>query len=252
MKTIAILGAGPGLGLSIARCFGRAGFNVGLIARSSEKLRALQQHLAQEHIESASFAADVTDTAALDRAVRAVEDRFGRVDVIELSPMPAVNTTVHVRDATRADVMLGLEYSIFAAVTAVRAALPGMLERKEGGFLFTTGASSVIPLPSHGSGAAGQAALRNYAYLLNEALRDDGIYAGTVTVANIIAPGGVADPDRIAATYWDMYSKRDRVEETFGDPSLLPALERKQGKQIARGDMDRALAAHNVQIAGHA
>ena len=35
MATIAIVGAGPGLGLSIARRFGREGFHVGLIGISS-------------------------------------------------------------------------------------------------------------------------------------------------------------------------------------------------------------------------
>ncbi|MEW2050455.1 hypothetical protein [Streptomyces sp. NPDC005476] len=39
MPTIAIIGAGPGMGLAIARTFGSRGFDVALSARTKEKLQ---------------------------------------------------------------------------------------------------------------------------------------------------------------------------------------------------------------------
>ena len=249
MKTLLIVGAGAGLGLSIARRFGEEGYCIGLISRNPANLERLVERLGALGIEGAGFPGDVTDDLSLERAVRAAEGRFGRIDVLEFSPMPGVDTTKHIRDTTRGDLQHQFEYSILAAVTAVRAVLPGMLDRRDGAVLFTTGASSIVPLPSHGSGSCGQAALRNYAYNLNEAFRDDGIYSGTITVANIIVPGGEADPSRIAALYWDMCAKRDRVEEVVGDPSLLTGLERAQGKKIMRAEMDAALAARNAGAA---
>jgi hypothetical protein len=68
-------------------------------------------------------------------------------------------------------------------------------------------------------------------------LADKGVYAGTLTVGALIERSEVAqhfdstplsdsgvkvdtvdrvDPDDLAATYWDMYTKRDRVEEVVG------------------------------------
>ncbi|MGF0118695.1 hypothetical protein ACQFYA_20580 [Promicromonospora sp. Marseille-Q5078] len=41
MPSIAIVGAGPGMGLAIARTFGSRGFDVALIARNRAKLDAL-------------------------------------------------------------------------------------------------------------------------------------------------------------------------------------------------------------------
>jgi short-subunit dehydrogenase len=41
MKTLAIVGAGPGLGLGIAKRFGAEGFNLALLARTREKLDGL-------------------------------------------------------------------------------------------------------------------------------------------------------------------------------------------------------------------
>ena len=46
MPVLAIVGAGPGLGLSIAKVFGSHGFSVALISRSEEKLDALAERLA--------------------------------------------------------------------------------------------------------------------------------------------------------------------------------------------------------------
>ena len=39
MATLAVVGAGPGLGAAVARRFGREGFAIALIARDQAKLR---------------------------------------------------------------------------------------------------------------------------------------------------------------------------------------------------------------------
>jgi NAD(P)-dependent dehydrogenase (short-subunit alcohol dehydrogenase family) len=61
MPVIAIVGAGPGLGLSIARRFGREGFTVALISRSAANLDRLAAELADSGIQAAGFPADVRD-----------------------------------------------------------------------------------------------------------------------------------------------------------------------------------------------
>jgi short-subunit dehydrogenase len=63
MPAIAVVGAGPGLGLSIAKRFGREGFVVGLISRTQKNLDPLTAELNAAGIMAAGFAADVTTTA---------------------------------------------------------------------------------------------------------------------------------------------------------------------------------------------
>jgi short-subunit dehydrogenase len=65
MPVIAIVGAGQGLGLSIARRFGREGFAVALISRSAANLGTLTAELRRTGIEAAGFEADVRDRPAL-------------------------------------------------------------------------------------------------------------------------------------------------------------------------------------------
>ncbi|WP_218829358.1 SDR family NAD(P)-dependent oxidoreductase [Rhodococcoides fascians] len=71
MPLITIIGAGPGLGLEIARAFGRKGFDIALVARNQAKLDTLAGTLTDEGFRARGFAADVsrpdTITAALGR-----------------------------------------------------------------------------------------------------------------------------------------------------------------------------------------
>lgn len=89
MPTIAIVGAGPGLGLSIAKVFGGHGFDVALISRNKDKLDALVAELAETGLTAEGFPADVADPDQLTGALQAAIARFGRIDVLEFSPTRA-------------------------------------------------------------------------------------------------------------------------------------------------------------------
>jgi NADP-dependent 3-hydroxy acid dehydrogenase YdfG len=118
-KTLAIFGAGPVLGRSLARRFGREGFRVALVARTRPKLATL---------------------------VAAV-DEIGQIDVAEFSPRGG-NTgegIVSVLDVDPSNLQLILDQFLIPAITLVRAVLPGMIERRDGATLFTAGQSGVYP-----------------------------------------------------------------------------------------------------------
>ncbi|MFB5675905.1 SDR family NAD(P)-dependent oxidoreductase [Paenibacillus terreus] len=61
MKTIVIVDAGPGLGLSLAKTFGRHGFHIAMISRTQEKLDQYADKLNDLGIEAQGFAADITN-----------------------------------------------------------------------------------------------------------------------------------------------------------------------------------------------
>ncbi len=65
MTTIAIIGAGKGLGAAVARRFGAEGFAVGLISRHQGRLDALAAELAADGIQAQGFTADVRDPASI-------------------------------------------------------------------------------------------------------------------------------------------------------------------------------------------
>ena len=130
-KTIAVFGAGPGMGRSVARRFGREGFRVALVARNQARLAAFTAELAGDGIEAAGFTADFADRDALPGVVEAITARFGPVDVLEYAPsgLDWLTRQVPVREADAASFEFPLDLLLRTPATLVRQLLPGMLER---------------------------------------------------------------------------------------------------------------------------
>ncbi|MER6996882.1 SDR family NAD(P)-dependent oxidoreductase [Streptomyces sp. NPDC000410] len=223
-KTLVVVGAGPGLGMGVARAFGRNGFRVGLIARAKDKLDALVDELAGLGVTAAAFPADIRDRAALTAALDQVRSTLGPVDVLEFSPSPTGPIT-HAAQTTVASVTAQFELHVLGAVTAVERVLPDMRARGEGTLLLTTGVSSTVPAPFLANVGMAMAGLRNWAYGLHAELGPEGVHVATVTIASGIVPdGGETDPDTIGARYYRLYQRRDRAEEVIGDLDAFRAL----------------------------
>ncbi|ROO87981.1 NADP-dependent 3-hydroxy acid dehydrogenase YdfG [Actinocorallia herbida] len=224
MPTIAIVGAGPGMGLAIARTFGAQGFDVALVARNKEKLDGLVARLGAEGVTAAAFTADVLDRASLTAALAAAADRFGGIDVLEYSPAPQVSdpalAPVPPTAASPENLQSQIEYYLYGGVAAAQAVLPAMREAGAGTLLFTTGGGSVNPIPMLGNVNAAAAALRNWVLNLHNELTGSGIYAAHVAIGVWIGEGGPAgfpsaSAEEIAPLYWDLYAKRDQAETVF-------------------------------------
>jgi NADP-dependent 3-hydroxy acid dehydrogenase YdfG len=216
MPTIAIVGAGPGLGLSLAKVFGAHGHGVALISRSRAKLDGLVGTLAEAGVTAEGFPADASDHAQLAGALTAAADRFGGIDVLEFSPYAGL-VRVQPAEVTVENLRGPLDELLLGAVTAVQAVLPGMLERGKGTLLFTTGGGAINPYPMLSTLNIAQAGLRNWVHNLHNTLADKGIYAATVAINVMIAeraPAGYPhrSPDDIAAAFWDMHTGRTESE----------------------------------------
>ncbi|MFJ9417275.1 SDR family NAD(P)-dependent oxidoreductase [Streptomyces sp. NPDC101227] len=223
-KTLVIVGAGPGLGMGVARAFGRQDFQVGLIARNRKTLDALVGDLTELGVKAAWFPADIRDRDALASAITAAGEALGPVDVLEYSPSPTGPIT-GAAQTTAASAAAQIDLHVLGAVAAVGQVLPQMCARGEGTLLLTTGVSSTVPAPFLANVGMAMAGLRNWAHALHAELRPQGIHAATVTIASGIVPGDeVMDPDVIGARYYDLYQQRDRAETVIGDPEAFRAL----------------------------
>ncbi|MCF2130962.1 SDR family NAD(P)-dependent oxidoreductase [Strepomyces sp. STD 3.1] len=230
-RTIAVFGAGAGLGSATARRFGKEGFAIALVARRPERLDALVGKLGEEGIEAAAFPADLSDTAVVPALVERITDRFGRIDVVEYAPIPTAAPMVAATQVTAdlLDQLAGLY--LHTPVETARAVLPGMIERGDGAFLLGQGVSAVHPLPGMSGVGPVMAAARNWILSLHGELAPRGVYAGTLSVAAWIEgsaghlaaseadPGLAGHPTVTAAEladqYWDLYTRRDRPEQVY-------------------------------------
>lgn len=234
MKTIAIFGAGPALGLSVARRFGREGYRVALVARRQESLDELAKAL--PNVEVATFRADLLDPAQLAESVTAIETRFGQVDIAVWSPGGLDQQRIPVLDIDPDELPGQLELLLLAPIRLARLLLPGMRKRGDGALLYASGTSAITPIPQLGNAGIALAGMRNYVLAANPALAGEGVYIGIVPIGGLIknsaaesailsAPAEfenfdlealkltTLNPDTIADVFWDLNLKRNRAEE---------------------------------------
>src|SRR6476646_7244609 len=130
MTTIAIIGAGKGLGAAVARRFGQEGYAVALISRHQGRLDALAAELEQDGVQAKGFTADVRDPASIAAALEQATEQLGPIEVLETTPD---------------DLKGPVEFSIYGPVAAVHQVVPGMRFLQRGGatpsILFVNGGS---------------------------------------------------------------------------------------------------------------
>lgn len=131
-----------------------------------------------------------------------------------------------------------LDLYFLTPLNLIHAVLPGMVKRGNGGVLVPHGTSVVHPMPFHSGIGPAMAAMRHYLHALHGEVADKGVYAGALTVQALIGtgalkealetendkslPGGKRveiDPDILGDIWWDLYTKRDRVEAAYPEKS---------------------------------
>ncbi len=223
MANCIVIGAGPGLGGAIARRFGAGGYQVGLIARSPDKLAEHYEELSAKGVAADWAAADAGDSGALEAAIEQLQQRMGACDVLIYNA--AVLRSSMVLKLTLQELQQELSVNLFGAHQAVRQVAPGMITRGAGAILFTGGGLALEPYPEWASLALGKAALRSYSFSLFKELAPSGVHVSVIAVCGIVAVGGLFDPDRIAEEYWRLATRpegmKDReliIQPTGSDP----------------------------------
>ena len=209
MTTIAIIGAGHGLGLAVARRFGGEGFSVALIARNRDRVDELARILAAERVTAQGFIANVRDAASLTAALASAAEQLGPIEVLQYSPVPAKEFMRPVLDTLAADLIGPVEFSIYGPVTAAQQVLPGMRSLGRGTILFVNGSSAIRPGATVAGTSIAFAGESAYAQLMHAALAPEGIH-----VAQLIIPRGIGggepshEPSALAETLWQTHIAR--------------------------------------------
>ena len=128
--TALVTGATEGIGRATAFALGRAGYRVGLCARTESKVRDLIQELEREGIQAAGRPADVGDSAQVSDMVTHMTGALGEIDVLinnagVLIARPFEELTLEEWDAT-------MSTNVRSLFLVTRAVLPAMRRRRHG------------------------------------------------------------------------------------------------------------------------
>lgn len=188
-KCIAILGAGPGLGLALARRYGKDGYAVALVGRRVEVLQAQSRQLGAEGVTAQGFQADLREPAQVSAVLADILSRFGRIDVLYYGPN-APEAFVPASLLSVDDVKDKVELFLYGLVAAVGAVLPTMRALPQGAILVGLGGSAAVGLPFMSGPGPALAGARNYLYSLHGELASQGIYVGMLTLSAVIQHSG--------------------------------------------------------------
>ena len=135
-KTLLITGASTGIGDATAQAAANAGWNVALLARSEDKLKALASDIGDRAL---AVPCDVTDRDALNEAVSKTLDHFGQLDAVFANAgKGAKNPGVENGDPDEWHEMIHL--NILAVLNTAHATLPHL--RKTKGMFVVTGSKA--------------------------------------------------------------------------------------------------------------
>jgi NADP-dependent 3-hydroxy acid dehydrogenase YdfG len=195
MPDVVIIGAGPGLGMSAARAFAAAGYGVGLLARTPDRVTEAVTELRQAGHRAFGRPADAGDPDSLHGAVRELVTELGGVDVLHHNVSVYRNGGV---DATSpADLAADLEAGAVSLLSGVRAVLPELQERR-GAVVVTGGGAADRPPAAALTLGPQKAAVRALTLAVAKDLAGRGITVRTLTIRGGIAVGTPFDPALVA------------------------------------------------------
>lgn len=203
MPGIVVIGAGPGIGASVARRFAREGFSVGLIARSRATVDAALALLADSNVNRYGLTADAADEAALGAALDKLVEQLGVPDAVVYNA--AIIQFDSIGELTVAQHLEAWAVNVVGAITTSTHLLPAMAALGRGTFVITGGMP--IPLPDVASLSLGKAGVRALTEMLEAKYKPSGVHVATVTVGGAVAPNSALDPDDIAAEYWRLHAQ---------------------------------------------
>ncbi|WP_217494438.1 SDR family NAD(P)-dependent oxidoreductase [Nibricoccus aquaticus] len=179
---VMIGGVSGGIGSDVARRLAAAGWQVCGFARDAAKLDALAAEIPELLVQTV----EATDAAAVETAVKAVAEKFGRIDayvhaVGSILIKPAHQTRIEEWQRV-------IELNLSSAFYALRAVVGPMQAQRSGSVVFISSVAAQAGLPAHEAIAAAKGGVNGLV------LAGAASYAAKGIRVNAVAPGLVDTP----------------------------------------------------------
>jgi uncharacterized protein len=228
-KTALVTGASGGLGYELARLFARDGYDLVLVARSSQKLDAVAGELVKKHgIAARVIVKDLSEPAAADEIYAELERDGIPVDVLVNNAGFTVFGPFAETDLAREQELM--QVNIVALTRLTKHFIPGMLKKGAGKILNVASTAAFQPGPLMAVYYASKAYVLYFSEALAEELRDTGV---TVTA---LCPGPTATG----------FQKRGNME----DSRLVAGRKIMDARTVARAGYRALMRGQTIVIPG--
>lgn len=221
MPVCAIVGAGEGLGQSLAARFAGEGFELGLISRNEAGCKAAMQAASEARADTKiqHFPADATEPESVEQAMRELVQSFGGIDILIYNVcdgFPACDPL----DMTYAEMERVFRLEVVGAFAAARSVIPTMQEQGAGSIFFSSATAALRGSASYPLYCIGKFGLRALAQSLARAYAKDGLHIAHIRLdcdldvpvmrelyGDRYDPETLADPDGVAQSYWLLHQQ---------------------------------------------
>jgi NAD(P)-dependent dehydrogenase (short-subunit alcohol dehydrogenase family) len=215
-----VTGVGPGTGTALSRRFAAGGYRVAMLARTEERLRALEGEIDG----SRGYVCDVSDPAAVGATVNRVRSELGTPSVLIHNAVGGSFGTF--LDIDPADLERNFRINTMALLHLARAVAPDMIAAGQGAILITGNTSALRGKPNFAGFAPSKAAQRILAQSMARTLGPKGVHVAYVVIDAVIdvpwtraafsakPDDFFAQPVAIAETVWHV-AHQDRSAWSF-------------------------------------
>ena len=182
-----ITGGSRGIGFAIADALAAEGASVGLVARGADGLATAAGRLARHGVPVTTAAADVTDTAALGRAVEDAAAALGGLDRLVANAGGTVGGNI--TSSGPGDFTATFALNAGHAAELIRAGLPHLRSAGGGAVVIISSITGMRPAPRTTYAVAKAAEIQLAATAAAE-LAGDNIRVNAVSPGSILFPGG--------------------------------------------------------------
>jgi NAD(P)-dependent dehydrogenase (short-subunit alcohol dehydrogenase family) len=236
-RVVVIVGAGPGLGATLARRCAADGADVVVAARTPRTLDRIADDVRRYGRRALPVATDVVDREQVRELALRAYDEFGRIDVLVNAAFPpspggkVVDMSDDVLDAWRRSVDAGA----YGTLLSCRFIAPYMIEAGRGSIVNVTSMTSRLAHGGRSDYAAGKAAMHRLGWSLADELGPHGIRVNAVAPGAIWGDGvrrwiegnavanGVSYEEQLAEHVHDMALRRIATEDEVANAVLFLA-----------------------------
>ena len=214
-----VIGAGAGIGGTVARRFAREGYHACLCRRTDQEgLERMVAEIKDEGGEASGFLLNAVDDGAIEERVAAIESDIGGIHVAVYNLGAQIGDRA-LQDTSYKAFEMGWRMGTFGLFRLASAVSPHMEARGNGALLVTSATAAMRGNAGQHSHAAAMGGRRMLCQTLNAELSAKGIH-----VAHIIIDGAVDAPDTLGKMLGP--DRFQELRETRGmehDGLILPA-----------------------------
>jgi NAD(P)-dependent dehydrogenase (short-subunit alcohol dehydrogenase family) len=180
IPVVLVTGVGPGTGAAISRRFSQGGYRVAMLARTRERLDALQRELPNVK----GYPCDVTDENQLDSVIEAVRRDLGTPKVLIHNAVGGAFANFMEVDPRVLD--RNFQVNTMALLYLARRLAPAMIEAGEGAIVATGNTSALRGKPNFAGFAPTKAAQRILAESIARELGPKGVHVAYLVIDAVI------------------------------------------------------------------